>query len=484
MSVNPSTPWSLQTRVEQISTVALCTGLIVGSVSMFSAAAVEDDQVIDQRVELQARKILQSVEEAPHLYSVHKSIYPASPPVMDASAQASAGLEAVGLTMVQVWLHDGSQLLRTHNTTRSKPFLPIQFSGYKEITLAGERYCIYSAATWNRDIVVQVAEKTPARMVQIGLLLGQYLAYMLLPFGLIFWMTRRFIKRAFQPLESMAVDLRQRGPRDVQAVDVAHPPQEMLPIVHSLNSHFSRIGHAMSVEQRFTSVAAHELRTPLAGIRMQAQMACKASDPEDLQESLTSVIQGVDKASRVIDQLIDLHRVETVGNDVDVFSEWVDLNSVFCQVVDELGGKAAERHIALQARFEVERIQGIRFAMYMLMRNLVANAIVYCPQGARVEVHSARQGDDVILVVDDSGPGIPPSARDRAFEKFNRLGRGGTDGVGLGLSIVAQVAQLHHAKIELLESPLGGLRVQVTFHKVARAVDPDVEGDASQRQGV
>lgn len=477
MSEALTTPWSLQTRVELITTLALCTGLVVGSVSMFSAAAVEDDQVIDQRVELLARKILQAVEEEPQLYSVHKNVYPTPP------APAGYGPEESGLHMVQVWLHDGSQLLRTHNTTRSKPFLPVQFSGYKEISLDGEQYCVYSAATWNREIVVQVAEKTPARMIQIGLLLSQYLTYILLPFAFIFWGTRRLIKRAFLPLESMADDLRQRGPRDVQAVDVEHPPQEMLPIVHSLNSHFSRIAHAMSVEQRFTSVAAHELRTPLAGIRAQAQMACKASDPEDLQESLTSVIRGVDKASRVIDQLIDLHRVETVGNDIDVFSERVDLNSVFLQVMDELGVKAAEKGIEVQARFEVEHIQGIRFAMYMLMRNLVANAIIYCPQGARVDVHTAVQGDDVILAIDDSGPGIPPSARERAFEKFNRLGRGGTDGVGLGLSIVAQVAQLHRAKIEMLESPLGGLRAQITFHGAARA-DVQRPGGASQRQGI
>ncbi len=480
-----SAPWSLQTRVELISTLALCTGLVVGSVSMFSAAAVEDDQVIDQRVEILARRILQSVEAAPQLHSVHKNVYPASPAVVDARAQAGADLEQSGLHMVQVWLHDGSQLLRTYNTTRSTPFLPIVSSGYKEISLDGERYCVYSAANWNREIVVQVAEKTPARMVQIGLLLSQYLAYILLPFAFIFWLTRRLIQRAFQPLESMADNLRHRGPRDVQAVDVEHPPQEMLPIVHSLNSHFSRIAHAMSVEQRFTSVAAHELRTPLAGIRAQAQMACKASDPGDLQESLASVIQGVDKAARVIDQLIDLHRVETVGNDIDVFSERVDLHGVFLDVMDELGGKAAARHIGVQARIEVAHIQGIRFAIYMLMRNLVANAVIYCPQGSRVEVSAAAQGRDVVLGVDDSGPGIPPSDRDRVFEKFNRLGRGGADGVGLGLSIVSQVAQLHRAKIEMLESPLGGLRVQVTFHEaVVQAAAQDLGDDASQGQGV
>lgn len=464
MTEASSTPWSLQARVELITAVALCTGLVVGSASMFSAAAVEDDQVIDQRVEILARKILQAVEEDPRLYSVHRGIYPDAP-----APVSSSGPEEAGLHMVQVWLHGGTQLLRTHNTARTEPFLPTQFSGYREIHLDGEEYCIFSAATWNREIVVQVAEKTPRRMVQIGWLLAQYAAYVLLPFAFIFWGTRRLIHRAFRPLETIANDLRQRGPRDVQAVDVEHPPVEMLPIVHSLNSHFSRIAHAMSVEQRFTSVAAHELRTPLAGIRAQAQMACKARDPADLLESLTAVIQGVDKTSRLIDQLIDLHRVETMGGDVETFSEQVDFDEVFAQVTEELGSKAADRAIRLHAHFGVRRIQGIRFALYMLMRNLVANAITYSPPGASVEVTTEQQGEDLLLRVDDSGPGIAPAARERAFEKFNRLGRSGTDGVGLGLSIVAQVAQLHQAGIDMQASPLGGLRVQIRFHGGARA---------------
>lgn len=459
MTEAPSTPWSLQARVELITTLALCTGLVVGSVSMFSAAAVEDDQVIDQRVEILARKILQSVEEDPRLYSVHQGIYPEAP-----APVSSTGPEEAGLHMVQVWLHSGTQLLSTHNTARTEPFLPTHFSGYQEIELDGEEYCIFSAATWNREIVVQVAERTPHRMVQIGWLLAQYAAYVLLPFGFLFWVTRRLIQRAFGPLESIASDLRRRGPRDVHPVDVEHPPVEMLPIVRSLNAHFSRIAHAMSVEQRFTSVAAHELRTPLAGIRAQAQMACKARDSADLLESLTAVIQGVDKTSRLIDQLIDLHRVETVDSDVDIFSEQVDLNEVFAQVTEELGGKVADRAIRLDARFGAVRIHGIRFALYMLLRNLVANAITYSPPGASVEVHTEQQGEDLLLLVDDSGPGIAPAARERAFEKFNRLGRSGTDGVGLGLSIVAQVAQLHRAGIDLQSSPLGGLRVRVRFH--------------------
>ena len=324
-----SSPWSLSARVELISTVALCTGLLVGSFSMFKAAAVQDDQVIDQRVEILAHRILRSIEEDPKLYTVHQHAYPESSDKPVSSVPVGLVRDELGLAMHQVWLHNGTRLLRALNTEQTKPFLPLHFSGYQEITIDGAQYCVFSAANWNREIVVQVAEPTPERVVQIGLLMVQYLIYVLLPFALLFYMTRRLLKRACLPLETMATDLLRRSPSDLDTMEFANPPREIQPIVDSLNALFLRIGHAMKVEKRFTSVAAHELRTPLAGIRAQAQMASKASDVEDLRESLAAVMHGVDKASSVIDQLMDLHRVESLGDDIAAHIEQVNFHRVF-----------------------------------------------------------------------------------------------------------------------------------------------------------
>jgi two-component system OmpR family sensor kinase/two-component system sensor histidine kinase QseC len=299
------------------------------------------------------------------------------------------------------------------------------------------------------------------------LLLGQYFAYILLPFALILGVNRWLLKRSFYPLDVMADNLLHRGPYDVTPMAIDNPPREMLPIVSALDSHFRRVGRAMSAEHRFTSVAAHEIRTPLAGIRAQAQVASAATDPMEIKESLKSVMQGVDRAARVIEQLIDLTRVESTGQEIDWGLWQVNLPDVYDEVMYELGPKASARNLSLNVAFAEVQIHGLDFAIYMLLRNLIANAILYCPEGGRIDIKTQRLGGDIVLTVDDSGAGIPPQKRESAFEKFNRLGKAGSDGVGLGLAIVAQVVELHRAKIHLLSSPLGGLRAQVVFKPLA-----------------
>jgi signal transduction histidine kinase len=279
--------------------------------------------------------------------------------------------------------------------------------------------------------------------------------------------TRFLLRRSFRSLNTLARRLRQRHLLDVRPVHIDKPPREILPVLRALNSLFRRAGNAISVEQRFTSVAAHELRTPLAGIRAQAQLACKAETEEELQDALHLLIGGVDRASRVFDQLFDLTRIESMGKDIEVTFQHVQLSAIYQEVMEELQGKAAAKRISISARFLDGDIQGLDFAIYLLLRNLISNAILYTPEGGRVEICAQRQGEDIVLTVDDSGKGIPVNARERAFERFNRLDQHGIEGVGLGLSIVAQVVELHRAKIQLLDSPLGGLRAQVSFERPA-----------------
>jgi len=436
----------------------MVTGLLFGSVGMYRAAAVEDDHLTEERVERLALEILQSAKNN----LARKS--EASP---TSDSQLNEDFPEVGPNKYQVWIHNGSSLLRSFNVPGSQPLMPLDFSGHNQIKIQNEDFTVYVAATPDREIIVQVAERTPERMVQISLIAGKYLAFILLPLGIVLFVIQLLLKSTFRPLDRLAANLQARGPGDVTTTIVENPPREILPIVQSLDSLFRRASHAMSVEHRFTSVAAHELRTPLAGIRAQAQIASKATDPSELHDSLNSVLLGVDKAKRVIEQLIDLAKVESTGGDIEWSSLPVSLSNIYEQVMDELAPKAKSRNVKLSVEFAEDQIQGLDFAIYMLMRNLIANAILYCPEGGSVDVRTRRQGDNVMLTIDDTGPGIPVQARESAFEKFNRLGKSGSDGVGLGLSIAAQVAELHKAKIELLDSPLGGLRAQVNLRRLA-----------------
>jgi signal transduction histidine kinase len=298
----------------------------------------------------------------------------------------------------------------------------------------------------------------------MALLLGDYLAVALIPLALLLFAIQITLNRSFRPLEKISANLAGRAPTDASSIEVEGPPLEVTPLVRSLNSHLHRQALALQKETHFTSVAAHEIRTPLAGIRAQAQVAGLARTPEELRASLEAVMRGVDSTSRLVEQLIDLHHTESSAVTDSWRSEVVNLAELREQLYTQFQPIAHRKQIALKLVFDTHEMHGYEFAIWMLLRNLMSNAIQYCPRAGRVDVRIKRRDFRVILTVDDSGPGIDAQAREHAFEKFNRLGRSGGDGVGLGLSIVANVVELHQAVISLQESPLGGLKVEIQFH--------------------
>ena len=214
---------------------------------------------------------------------------------------------------------------------------------------------------------------------------------------------------------------------------------------------------------RFLAMAAHELRTPLAGLRAQAQIAATASSPEELAQSLALVMSGVDRASHLLDQLLDLARMESAASEAERHRKSVDVTHMFETVLADLGALVHRRQLRIESEFQEPRIVAMELGMLLLLRNLLGNAFRYTPDGGRVVISTQREGAEIALTIDDSGPGIPADSRERVFERFERLGARGGDGVGLGMSIVQSVVVAHHAIIRLLESPLGGLRVQVRF---------------------
>jgi signal transduction histidine kinase len=151
----------------------------------------------------------------------------------------------------------------------------------------------------------------------------------------------------------------------------------------------------------------------------------------------------------------------------------IKVSAPFQQVMEELCHQAQSKDVKVVSQLNADEVLGIEFILYLMLRNLLSNAILYTPKGGRIEVRTQEQDGQVILTVDDSGHGIAPHAREKAFERFNRLDQHGADGVGLGLSIVAQVVALLRARIQLLDSPLGGLRVQVILNRALEDVHYD-----------
>jgi len=254
---------------------------------------------------------------------------------------------------------------------------------------------------------------------------------------------------------------------DMSQVKIDHATHEIGPVIEEVNTLFQKASNAIITEQRFTSLAAHELRTPWAGIKAQAQLALKAKNDTDLREALQSVIQGVNRASHVFDQLFELTRLESTSRNISQQFKPVNLTQVIQLIEDDLRAKLRDKNIQLETRLDVTEVLGLESAVYLMLRNLIANAALYGPEGGVIRVSTTRHESDVILHVDDAGPGIPSGSRNSAFERFNRLKQSGPDGVGLGLSIVRKTVELHAGTIRLDDSPLGGLRAEITLPQTA-----------------
>jgi signal transduction histidine kinase len=258
-----------------------------------------------------------------------------------------------------------------------------------------------------------------------------------------------------------------RGPGDLRPLPAGHEPQELAPVLQAVNQLLQRVDVALRSERQFVSAAAHELRTPLAGVRAQAQLAAHSrSSPAERGAALQSVIGGVDHAAYLVGQMLDLARSDALAGDparVGSERETVDVKALLQTLMGELAPLAAERGLRVEQRIEVPCLSGSAFGIRLILRNLLANALAYADPGSPVVVGTRAVGGHTVLWVADGGPGIAPDERLRAFERFHR-GRGNTQpGCGLGLSIVKALAEAHGAPVRLGDAPGGGLLAEVTF---------------------
>jgi len=275
------------------------------------------------------------------------------------------------------------------------------------------------------------------------------------------------VRHGLQPLRRLSSTLRQRQPQALEPVLLPQAPEEMQPMLQALNGLLQRIGGMVESERRFTADAAHELRTPLAAIRTQAQVALAESDQAARRHALQATLQGCDRATRLVDQLLTLSRLESAGP-----PSWtlVDLAALARGVARDLAPEALARHqdLALEAETPCP-VQGDATLLAVLVRNLLDNASRYSPEGAtlRLVVAPVAPGQ-VLLDVQDSGPGLADTDRARLGERFFRVLGSGASGSGLGWSIVQRIAAAHGATVEVGRSAsLGGLQVAVRFSAAA-----------------
>jgi two-component system OmpR family sensor kinase len=273
---------------------------------------------------------------------------------------------------------------------------------------------------------------------------------------------RAAVGRALAPLEQIHTEIGQRGVQSLHALDARGLPDEVAPLVVALNDLLVRLDQALVAQRRFIADAAHELRSPLTAVKLQAQIASRANTESERAAALAQLSGGVDRAAHLIEQLLDMARLEPSARQV-TFAP-VALDALIKQVVANFSTQADAREVDLGVgTCESLTLTGQADSLRMLLGNLVDNALRYTPTGGRIDVELRRAEDNAVISVSDSGPGIPESEREQVFERFYRLAGSEIPGSGLGLAIVRQVAVLHGGRVELDTSPSGGLAVRVVL---------------------
>lgn len=275
------------------------------------------------------------------------------------------------------------------------------------------------------------------------------------------------LSRGISPLSVLRQRMRRRDPQDLSPIDTDAVPEELEPFILSINELLLRITHLVQSQKRFIADAAHQLKTPLAGLTMQSELALRLQDPEELRNSMRQLLTSTERATRLINQLLSLNRVEfQIWSNHGVHSE-IDLVPIAREVLSDLAVLAIDKGIDLGFEPVPEKavIRGNRVSLPELIRNLLDNAIHYTPNQGRVTLSIEPDGDVWVLAVEDTGPGIAKEFREQIFEPFVRLSESSQNpGSGLGLAIVKEIAKQHQSQVEVSTvSPQGGSRFVVRF---------------------
>lgn len=359
--------------------------------------------------------------------------------------------------LIQVWTSDGLSLFQstTHATLPQRAVL-----GYSTIQARGTTYRLYSFDTGSQ--VIQVAQDEQVRQAMAAKLALRTVlptvALVPLLMLLVWWV----VSSSLAPVTRVRQQVAAREADELGELAEDQLPDEIRPLVHELNLLFGRVTQAFEAQKNFVADAAHELRTPLAALKLQVQMLRRAADERSHDIAINRLNAGIDRASRLIEQLLVLARQQSGAQ---TQSSTVDLGGTLGLVLAELAPAAQARQIHIDSQISPATwVVAQADALQILVRNLVDNAIKYTPVTGRILVRVLTEYGRLRLEVHDSGPGIAPADRSRVLDRFYRVAGSDVGGSGLGLAIVKTIADAQQAQITLDTSePLGGLCVTVEW---------------------
>jgi two-component system sensor histidine kinase QseC len=438
------------------------TGLIwlSGVVWIYVGAKAELEHVLDTRLQEAARMVSSLVGEGGEAAPAAIAATPNTPLApMTYEHQLSC----------QIWSLDGQRLIgRSGGAPQAR--LTDAASGFSERVVDGEAWRVYAVENVAKGVRIMVGDRLGLRTQLVadlikGLLIPALLIVPLL--GALIWMC---LGRGLRPLFGMARQLQARGADDMSPVEARNAPHEVKPLADALNGLFAKVEAARCREREVTAFAAHELRTPLAGLKTQAQIAMSTVDPAVRQGALRQIVVAVDRSARLVRQLLALTKLD-VGSESDR-EEAVAVGEILEDVIDALRPTIGRVWVEIDPALRDFKVRANREILMSALRNLHENAIEHTPEGGTVSWRLAPEGDGVM--VEDGGAGIPADELPLVFQRFFRGRQARPSGSGLGLAIVEAAAKRMGGMV-ILENRQGhsGLKAMIVLPR---------EGVADRRQ--
>ncbi|MGP8035579.1 MAG: ATP-binding protein [Steroidobacteraceae bacterium] len=422
--------------------VFLILGLLVYR-AVASSTATQFDELLQQQGALALRY-------ADHEYNEGESVVPRS---------LATSARAMPFDVVYQITTRANQLLYRSPGSPEGPLAIGYGPGYSNAMLDGRPWRVYSLSSSATPLVIHIAEPLEYRDAALSRTLHAVALPLVFALVLLTFLIGVVTERAFRPVRRMAADLAGRGADDLSAVNTAEMPVETHALGVALNGLLARHAEVLARERRFTADAAHELRTPLAALRAQAQVAARATTPSEARRALDKLQANIDRTAHLMSQLLSLARLEP-GSSFSA-GQTTQAKVVVDLVLDDLAQAAREKQVEITLEGCLRRLPGSPEVLYLLIRNLLENSIRHVSERGRVALKVIEHEQCAVLLISDNGPGIPSAERSRALERFYRIPGSGSSGSGLGLSIVGRVVELLTGEIEL-SAPATGTGLVVT----------------------
>jgi two-component system sensor histidine kinase QseC len=452
---------SIRRRTLTLILVLLFLGLLIMTAFNLHDSNHEIDEVYDAQLAQNAR-LLQGVMRMPMASEEHAELYRAFNQALSQAAPKVDGHPYESKIAFQVWNSQGALLVHTASAPSftSPPIEP----GFSDVTdINSRRWRAFVLDDTQYGLKIWVGERDDVRADLVDRIVRHTVVPNLigsLLLAVVIWMA---IGWGLKPLIDMAKTLRARHSGSLEPLQLTPLPTELEPMQAALNRVLAQIQEVMGRERRFIADAAHEMRTPLAVLRVHAQNLMEAGSEEDRRESLAYLIDGVDRTTRLVNQLLTMARIEPQSETQEAPS--IDLVATvresLVQLTPWILSKGLE--LAFDTVDEVSHAKVDAGAIHIALNNLVTNAANFSPPQGLITVRLVKKEDHYALSVEDEGPGIDESERDRLFERF--YSRGNAQGAGLGLTIVQAIAFRLGGQIRLENRPTGGLRATLGIRR-------------------